>query len=108
MKLPGSSVYSTALAIFLAAALLLLGAVAFATRSILFSEFNHLESTEAESTMQQLKLMMNRESLRPVDITMGDWSPWTDLYNFANGRNPSFVAENFGPLVLENLACPRK
>jgi len=103
VKLPGKSVYSTALAIFLAASLLLLGAVAISTRSVLLGEFGHLEMSDMNSTMQQLKLMIARETLRSLNSSVGDLSPWSELYKYAHGNNPQFPTEKLGPMVLENL-----
>ena len=73
MKFLSGTVYSKALAIFLAASLVLLGAVAALTQLIIFREFNLTEQREMKAMLQRFMAYMARE-VKPLEVTVGEWS----------------------------------
>lgn len=73
MKFLTGTVYSKALAIFLAASLLLLGAVAALTQLIIFREFNHAEEREMQAMLQRFSVVMERET-RPLQVSVEEWA----------------------------------
>lgn len=73
MKFLTGTVYSKALAIFLAAALGLLGAAAALTQIIILREFERSEQREMAAMLQRFSLVMARETL-PMEAALGEWS----------------------------------
>jgi len=81
VKFLSGTVYSKALAIFLAASLLLLGAVVALTQLIIFREFNLTEQREMKATLQRFSVVMSRET-RPLEVSLSGWSSSTFIANF--------------------------
>lgn len=102
MKLPGRSVYSTALVIFLAASLFLLGAAVLLTQSIILREFTQTEQREMRATLQRMLLVLDRE-MRPLEMTVADWGPSDDLFQYAGSEDPALAPRNLPSWVLANL-----
>jgi len=93
VRLPGQTVYSKALTLFVALSLLLGTAVVTLTRSIIIREFEETERQEMVGTLQRFAIFLNRET-RPVDISLVDWmGQW----------QKSTGAELPSPATLDNL-----
>lgn len=73
MKFLTGTIYSKALAIFLAASLFLLGAVAALTQLIIFREFNQAEEREMQAMLQRFSVVMERET-RPLQVSVEEWA----------------------------------
>lgn len=72
LQLPGQSVYSKALTLFVIFSLLLGVAVVLLTSEIILREFQETERQEMIATLQRFTLMLSRET-RPVEISLADW-----------------------------------
>ncbi|MEI8311206.1 MAG: ATP-binding protein [Verrucomicrobiota bacterium] len=72
LQLPGQSVYSKALTLFVIFSLLLGGAVVLLTSEIILREFKETERQEMVGTLQRFALMLARET-RPIEISAADW-----------------------------------
>ena len=72
LQLPGQSVYSKALTLFVVISLLLGGAVVLLTSEIILREFKETERQEMVGTLQRFTLMLSRET-RPIEISVADW-----------------------------------
>ncbi|MFA7232939.1 MAG: sensor histidine kinase [Terrimicrobiaceae bacterium] len=72
LQLPGQSVYSKALTLFVGFSLLLGMAVALLTARIILREFQETERQEMIGTLQRFALMLARET-RPIEISVADW-----------------------------------
>jgi PAS domain S-box-containing protein len=73
VKFLTGTVYSKALAIFLAAALGLLGAAAALTQLIILREFDRSEQREMKAMLRRFAMVMARESL-PNQTALAEWS----------------------------------
>jgi len=71
-QLPGQSVYSKALTLFVVFSLLLGVAVVLLTSEIILREFKETERQEMVGTLQRFALMLARET-RPIEISLADW-----------------------------------
>jgi len=72
LRLPGQSVYSKALTLFVVFSFLLGMAVVVLTSRIILREFEQTERQEMIGTLQRFNLMLSRET-RPVEISVADW-----------------------------------
>ena len=72
LQLPGQSVYSKALTLFVVFSLLLGMAVVLLTGNIILREFKETERQEMVATLQRFALMLARET-RPIEISVSDW-----------------------------------
>ncbi len=72
LQLPGQSVYSKALTLFVVFSLLLGMAVVLLTGEIILREFKETERQEMVATLQRFALMLARET-RPIEISLADW-----------------------------------
>lgn len=72
LQMPGQSVYSKALTLFVVFSLLLGGAVVLLTSEIILREFKETERQEMVGTLQRFALMLARET-RPIEISLADW-----------------------------------
>jgi signal transduction histidine kinase len=72
LQLPGQSVYSKALTLFVVFSLLLGMAVVLLTSEIILREFKETERQEMVATLQRFTLMLARET-RPIEISIADW-----------------------------------
>jgi hypothetical protein len=99
-----STVYSKALAIFLAASLLLLGAVAALTQLIIFRVFNQAEEREMKSMLQRFSVVMDRET-RPLAVWVTEWARSDFMHNALLGRDGN---DGTGGLagIAGRLCCP--
>ena len=71
-NLPGQTVYSKALTLFVGLSLLLGTAVVFLTSEIILREFRETERLEMVSTLQRFTVVLGRET-RPLEISLADW-----------------------------------
>jgi len=102
MKLKKGTVYSRALAIFLLASLLLLGAVAALTQLIILREFGQTESRELKATMQRVALLLEREE-SALEAAMRNWSQLAFYRSLARGSNLGDAEEDEVVRSLGNL-----
>lgn len=72
LQLPGQSVYSKALTLFVVFSLLLGMAVVLLTSEVILREFRETERQEMIGTLQRFTMMLARET-RPVEISVSDW-----------------------------------
>ena len=72
LQLPGQSVYSKALTLFVVFSILLGMAVVLLTSEIILREFKETERQEMIGTLQRFALMLARET-RPIEISVADW-----------------------------------
>jgi len=72
LQLPGQSVYSKALTLFVVFSFLLGLAVVLLTSEIILREFRETERQEMIATLQRFTLMLSRET-RPIEISLADW-----------------------------------
>lgn len=97
LQLPGQSVYSKALTLFVVFSLLLGMAVVLLTSEIILREFRETERQEMIGTLQRFTLMLARET-RPVEIFVTDWF----LRNAPVGQG-EFVLPQAGALAAMQL-----
>ena len=71
-NLPGQTVYSKALTLYVALSLLLGTAVVLLTSQIILREFLETERLEMVSTLQRFTGVLGRET-RPLEISLDDW-----------------------------------
>jgi len=71
LRLPGESVYSKALTIFVGLSLLLGSAVVILTSEIILAEFRETERQEMIGTLQRFTIVLSRET-RPVEIALSE------------------------------------
>ncbi len=93
-NLPGQTVYSKALTLFVALSLLLGTAVVFLTSEIILREFRQTERLEMVSTLQRLTVVLSRET-RPLEISLTDWI----------GRNSDPLSGNLMKPTTKGLAA---
>jgi len=72
VNLPGQTVYSKALILFVALSLLLGTAVVTLTSYIILGEFKESERQEMVATLQRLDIMLARQ-LPPIEISLDQW-----------------------------------
>lgn len=102
MKLKPGTVYSRALAIFVLASLLLLGAVAALTQLIILREFGQTESRELKATMQRIALLLGREDASMAGVT-SNWAQWPFYRGIAQNSQVGNPKEEEVTRALENL-----
>jgi len=102
MKLNRRTVYSTTLAIFLAAGVFLFGAVILLTRYVILSQVSDFEVHDAVGVTKRLEFDL-AQTTAPAEIATRDWAQWNDLHDFASGSAPAFVDEHLGEGVLDGL-----
>lgn len=102
MKFLSGTVYSKALAIFLAASLLLLGAVVALTQLIIFREFNLTEQREMKAMLQRFATVLAREA-KPLEVTVGEWAGSPSVVKFADDRSSESDLGTITPALLAEL-----
>jgi len=102
VKFLAGTVYSKALAIFLAASLLLLGAVVALTQLIIFREFNLTEQREMKAMLQRFSTVLAREA-KPLEATVGEWAGSASVVGFLDGRVKDPDLGKITPEVLKEL-----
>lgn len=95
-------IHYKALLIFAAAICVLFTVVFFLSTRITLGAYREIEASQMQQLALRFSLAMEDRSER-VSATMGDWSPWTDLYEYLETRDPRFVRENITPETLRNL-----
>ena len=102
MRFFTATVYSKALAIFLAASLLLLGAVIALTQLIIFREFNLTEQREMKAMLQRFATVLARES-KPLEVTVGEWAGSPSAARFSPDQTPETDLGTITPAILQEL-----
>ncbi|CAN5407891.1 hypothetical protein BH09VER1_BH09VER1_09810 [soil metagenome] len=85
MKLDSGTVYSKALVVFLVASLLLLGAVAILTQTIILREFNLSEQREMKALLQRFTFVMAHE-VKPIETFLATLARSPLVANYASGK----------------------
>ncbi len=62
-------------------------------RTLVFPSFVELEQAEARENLERVQNAIGNE-LNQIAGTNGDWAHWDDTYEFAAGRNQSYIDEN--------------
>lgn len=101
MKFFTGTVYSKALAIFLAAALALLGAVAGLTQLIILREFNQSEQREMKTMLQRFSYFMDRET-KPLEAALGEWMQSPGVRKYAS-KGQAVLPEKISAIGLKEL-----
>lgn len=91
MKLDSGTVYSKALVVFLAASLLLLGAVAVLTQTIILREFNLSEQREMKALLQRFTFVMGHET-KPVEAFANTWARSPVVAAYTSGKTTTLGA----------------
>lgn len=73
------------------------------TRSILEERFAAVERDLVLRNRAVLARVLRAE-IDNLTTTAGDWGRWDELYDFAAGTNPGFVASDLGDVVVDRLA----
>lgn len=76
-------------------------AVWFSSRSIATS-FSALERARAEQTGERARRLL-RQQLDNLSASSKDYAYWHDTVQFIEGKNPTFVSDNFTPESLKSL-----
>lgn len=71
-------------------------------RGVLYERFVELEREQALEDLDRCEGAVRRE-IQHLVLSCGDWAAWDETYRFAQGRNPTFVEENFNAAAMENL-----
>lgn len=82
--------------------LILSGALAWAIHSQVIQRFVALEAAQLQQNHQRLLEALNTE-LDTLSRLSLDYSAWDDTYEYLQGQNPEFVANNLIPNTLSNL-----
>ncbi len=90
MKLDSGTVYSKALVVFLAASLLLLGAVAVLTQTIILREFNLSEQREMRALLQRFTFVMAHET-KPLESFAITWSRSPVVAAYTSGKTDTLA-----------------
>ncbi|MBK8900486.1 MAG: HAMP domain-containing protein [Anaerolineaceae bacterium] len=72
------------------------------SHSILLNGFTRLESEMLFSGTQRVLNTVQQE-LATLSATTADWAYWDDTFEFLNGQNPSYIADNFTAETLAYL-----
>lgn len=102
MKFLTGTVYSKALAIFLAASLFLLGAVAALTQLVIFREFKLTEEREMLAMLQRFSTVMARET-RPFEAAMAEWARSDAMAGLLARATPDGTLGKITPATLGEL-----
>lgn len=70
-----------------------LGAM-FGARWIVDDSFSKLEQTRAETEGERARRLLNQQ-MQGLAATARDYARWSDAVAYVEGRNPSFMADNF-------------
>jgi diguanylate cyclase (GGDEF)-like protein len=63
------------------------------SRYFLLDSYLQIEHENANKDLERVDNALNEISLSLYSFT-ADWSHWTDLYNYVQGKNPQFIAKN--------------
>ncbi len=85
-----------------ACALALIVAVVATTRFVLVHSFAAIETDEARQSLERVNQALQME-LHQLRATAEDNGHWDQAYDYASGRRPSFINENFTRYGLETL-----
>jgi len=95
-------IHTKALLIFAMAMGLLFTVVFLLSTRITLGAYRRMEVDAMRARALQFSLAL-KERMRAVTSVVGDWSPWNELYEFAQTRDPKFLRINLRQDVLENL-----
>ncbi|NJL96123.1 MAG: HAMP domain-containing protein [Anaerolineae bacterium] len=82
--------------------ILTLGVFFVASQQILLADYQELEEQAVRDNLDRAENALVNE-LDRMSTTLGDWSYWTDSYEFVVGEFPDFVEENIAPSTYESL-----
>ena len=75
------------------AVVLLVALIAVFTGRYLIQETEQMEAVQMARDVNRMRMEVQYEAW-DLDTTCRDWARWNDLYQFAQGQNPAFIAEN--------------
>jgi PAS domain S-box-containing protein len=85
-----------------AAIIVLVAALAAGSYHLVAGRFARLEDKDARTQVQRAVNEINN-AIKSVELVVRDWAPWDETYRFAQGDNPSFVADNLSAEAFANL-----
>lgn len=90
------------LLIFSAAVVILFGIMLGLVEMLIERQFSDIETETMVKHAQHLTTELQEKRDKLVS-TVGDWAPWSELYDFVSGSNPAFPAQNLHEAGLANL-----
>lgn len=90
------------LLIFSIVIVLLFGIIVILEKSIVEKQFDDMELNKMLQQAEQFSADLQNE-LKPVVATVGDWAAWNELYDFMEGKKPSFIRDNLNERTLIDL-----
>ncbi len=69
---------------------------------VVMPSFGRLDRDHARTSMKRVHLAIERD-LQTLRVDATDWANWGEVYAFAQGRNPGFVATNFTRTALDQI-----
>jgi len=76
--------------------------ILFAARAVIQSSYTRLERSYMELNGQRVLSAID-DRLAKMELTLTDWSSWTETYEYAAGRNPDFVSRNLMDETFQSL-----
>ena len=72
------------------------------SQTIFLNSYRAIESRDVTDDMNQILANVN-DDMGNLASSASDWGPWDDLYAFALGKDPAFVADNLQKNTYQNL-----
>ena len=69
---------------------------------VVMPSFARLDQDHARTSMTRVHFAIQRD-LQMLRVDATDWANWGEVYAFAQGRNPGFVATNFTRTALDQI-----
>ena len=69
---------------------------------VVMPSFARLDRDHARTSMKRVRLAIQRDQ-QTLEVDATDWANWNEVYRFAQGRNPGFVATNFTRSALDQI-----
>lgn len=67
--------------------------ILLAAQAVIQSSYTRLEESYMELNGQRVRSALE-DRLSKMELTLTDWSSWTETYEYAAGRNPDFIVRN--------------
>ena len=87
---------------FLVAIVASWGLLYLALNVFLLAEFERIEEQEAQANLGNAIAALTRENAA-LTVWARDYAPWDDTYEFIQGGDAQYIAENFAADTIENL-----
>jgi signal transduction histidine kinase len=69
---------------------------------VVMPSFARLDRDHARTSMKRVQFAIQRDQ-QTLEVDATDWANWGEVYAFAQGRNPGFVATNFTRTALDQI-----